>query len=247
MSRTMKKIAMAMPTSPIAFITNAFLAAATGASLLVPEPDQQVGREADQAPAGQQQHEVAGHHQQQHREQEQVHVGEEAPLLGVAVHVADRVHDDQRADAGHDQHLDHGQLVDLDRQRHVEHLDVVSPGPGVERVDVAAGALALAEDREEHGGAADERGEGDGRGQPGGGLASDPVAGQGQHDHAGQRQEQTQPGERFHQCRSAVSRSTSSSALRRATATTSPRPTTTSEAAMPITISANTWPLWSPQ
>ena len=62
-------------------------------------------------------------------------------------------------------------------------------------------------------------------------------------DHAGQRQEQTQPGERFHQLRSAVSRSTSRSALRRATATTRPRPTTTSEAAMPITISANTWPL----
>ena len=46
------------------------------------------------------------------------------------------------------------------------------------------------------------------------GSRADPVAGQGQHDHAGQRQEQTQPGERFHQCRSAVSRSTSSSALR---------------------------------
>ncbi len=31
MSRTMKKMAMAMPMSPIAFITNAFLAASTGA------------------------------------------------------------------------------------------------------------------------------------------------------------------------------------------------------------------------
>ena len=38
MSRTMKKIAMAMPTSPIVFITKAFLAAATGASCSCQNP-----------------------------------------------------------------------------------------------------------------------------------------------------------------------------------------------------------------
>ena len=44
----------------------------------VPEADQQVGGGADERPADDQQHEVAGQHQQQHREDEEVQVGEEA-------------------------------------------------------------------------------------------------------------------------------------------------------------------------
>ena len=87
---------------------------------LVPEPDQQVGREPHQAPAGEEQREVGRHHQQQHREQEHVQVGEEPAFLGVAVQVADRVEHDQGADAGDDQHLGHRQLIDLDRQRDLE-------------------------------------------------------------------------------------------------------------------------------
>ena len=66
-------------------------------------------------------------------------------------------------------------------------------------------------------------------------FADDPV-------FAGKRREQADPGERLHQFRSPVMRSTSRSALRRATATTRPRPTTTSEAATAITTSANTCP-----
>ena len=44
----------------------------------VPEGDQQVGRRADERPAHDQQHEVRGQDQQQHREDEEVEVGEEA-------------------------------------------------------------------------------------------------------------------------------------------------------------------------
>ncbi len=101
-SRNIRKMPSARPTSPMAFITNAFLAAATAAACAVPEADQQVGRETDEAPAGQQEHEVRRPGPAQHREDEQVQVGEEAPLLVVAVHVADRVDVDQEPDAGDD-------------------------------------------------------------------------------------------------------------------------------------------------
>ena len=70
---------------------------------LVPEADQQVRRQADHAPADQQHDEVRRQHQDQHREHEQVQVGEVAALLHVAVHVPDRVDVDQEADARHDE------------------------------------------------------------------------------------------------------------------------------------------------
>ena len=57
--------------------------------------------------------------EQQHREDEQRDVREVAPLLVLAVHVADRVGDDQRADAGDDQHHHHAQLVDEQREAEV--------------------------------------------------------------------------------------------------------------------------------
>ena len=86
---------------------------------LLVEADQQVAREADHAPAGEQQQQVAALDEQQHREDEQRHVGEEAPLLVLAVHVADRVGDDQRADAGDDQHHHHAELVGEEREAEV--------------------------------------------------------------------------------------------------------------------------------
>ena len=56
---------------------------------LLVEADQQVAREADHAPAGEQQKQRPALHQQQHREDEQRHVGEEAPFLVATVHVTD--------------------------------------------------------------------------------------------------------------------------------------------------------------
>ena len=59
-------------------------------------------------------------HEQQHREDEQVQVDEELREVLVAVHVADRVQVDQRADAGDEQrHRDRqrvGEEPGLDRQ-----------------------------------------------------------------------------------------------------------------------------------
>ena len=57
--------------------------------------------------------------EQEHREEKQRHVGEVAALLVLAVHVADRVGDDQRADPGDDQHHHHAQLVGQEREAEV--------------------------------------------------------------------------------------------------------------------------------
>ena len=53
----------------------------------VPEPDQQVGREPDEAPADEEQQEVPRLHEHQHREDEERHVREVPALLVVADHV----------------------------------------------------------------------------------------------------------------------------------------------------------------
>ena len=81
---------------------------------LVLEADQEVRREADEAPGREQHQEVPALDEQEHREDEERHVREEAALLVDLVHVADRVADDERADAGDDEHHEDGELVDVD-------------------------------------------------------------------------------------------------------------------------------------
>ena len=90
------------------------------ARTLVPEADQEVGRETDEPPADEQHEQVAALDEQQHREDEERDVGEVAALLLVAVHVADRVEDDQPADAADDQHHHRAQRVDQQLQADAE-------------------------------------------------------------------------------------------------------------------------------
>ena len=108
---------------------------------LLVEADQQVAREADHAPAGEQEQQVAALDEQQHREDEQRHVGEVAALLVLAVHVADRVGDDQRADAGDDQHHHDRELVDEQREAEVVRAGR-EPRPRGRRAGARARALA---------------------------------------------------------------------------------------------------------
>ena len=86
----------------------------------VPEPDQQVRREPDEAPADEQEEEVPRLHEQEHREDEEGHVREEPALLVVAGHVAHRVPDDQPADPGDDQHHHDRERVDEDLEADLE-------------------------------------------------------------------------------------------------------------------------------
>ena len=88
-----------------------------------PEPDQQVGRQADALPAGVQGDERVAQHQQQHRRDEQVQVREELAPVGVVRHVADRVDVDQRADTGDQQHEGQRQRVDEQPEVDVQRPD----------------------------------------------------------------------------------------------------------------------------
>ncbi len=105
--------------------------------LLIPETDQQVGRQAHTFPARVQDQVVVGHHQQQHGREEEVEVSEKPSAVRVFGHVADRVDVDQRSDAGDQQHEADRQLVDLQREVDLQIADrdpaeqVLADGPGV--------------------------------------------------------------------------------------------------------------------
>jgi hypothetical protein len=55
-----------------------FLGRGDGRRLVEPEADQEIRRQADEAPTDEQPDEVVGEHERQHREHEEIHVGEEA-------------------------------------------------------------------------------------------------------------------------------------------------------------------------
>jgi hypothetical protein len=95
---------------------NAFLAAATALGRSHQKPI----RRYDERPTRPQPASRMTKHEHQHREHEQVQVGEEAPFLAVAVHVPDRVGVDQEPDAGDDEQHDHGERVDEDRHVRLE-------------------------------------------------------------------------------------------------------------------------------
>ena len=116
----MKYVPSTRPTSPTTLITNALMPAAVAVVAPVPERDQEVRGGADERPADDQHHEVRRHDQQQHAEHEEVQVGEEARVAAVAAHVGDRVEVDQHRDAGDDQHHQHAERVDQDRDLRVD-------------------------------------------------------------------------------------------------------------------------------
>ena len=101
----------------------------------VPEPDQQVAREPDQLPRDEDDEPVVGEDQEQHREHEQVQVGEEAPVPGVVAHVADRVDVDQQADRRHHDEQARGQRVD-DEADVDDEVAGRDPGEQLDRVAV---------------------------------------------------------------------------------------------------------------
>ncbi len=101
-----------------------------GRRAAVPEGDQQVGGRAHEGPAHDEQHEVGRQDQQQHREDEEVQVGEEARVALVAGHVGHRVEVDQERHARHHQAHEHRERVHEDRHVGLEArgVDVGEPG-----------------------------------------------------------------------------------------------------------------------
>ena len=137
--------------------------------VVVPEADQQVGRETHALPADVEEQVGVGQHQQEHRRDEQVEVGEEPALVRVVLHVPDRVDVDERPHEGHQQHEGHGQLVD-------EHAGVEVERAGrhpVEQVQVRGAVLAVAA---EHG-QPDDEADDEGRPRQRGGEQRPPLVG----------------------------------------------------------------------
>ena len=62
-----------------------------GGWALVPEADQQVGGETDALPAEEELQQVVRRHQHQHREGKERQVAEEARLMRIVAHIADRI------------------------------------------------------------------------------------------------------------------------------------------------------------
>ena len=75
----------------------------------------QVRGQTDAFPADEHQQVVVRQHQQQHRRDEQVQVGEEPAAARIVAHVAHRVQVDERAHAEDEQHEHHRELVELQR------------------------------------------------------------------------------------------------------------------------------------
>ena len=202
--------------------------------LVVPEPDQEVRREADEPPADEHQQEVARLDEHEHREDEERHVGEVATLLLVALHVAHRVPDDQPADPRDDEH--HRAREGVEEDLHVD-IEVAGREPGVRGRDLLAiGRIGRPEPDEGDQRAAEgdeRRQDGDPRRRPSG----DPPPGERDRDRTGERREQADPRAGDHP-RSALAWSTSSGTRRRAIATMRPSPIATSAAATAITASA---------
>ena len=122
-----RKMPSTKPKSPMRLTMKALLPAVAFAELLVPEADQRPRAEADALPADEHEQQVVAQHQRQHREGEEVQVGEEPPVGVVVVHVAGGVEVDQPADAGDDEDHHGGERIGREGEVDVQRADV-DPG-----------------------------------------------------------------------------------------------------------------------
>jgi len=102
-------------------VTKAFFAAAAALGLWNQKADKQVGGEADQFPANEEQQQAVGDDHAEHGAGEQRQEREEPREIRVRRHVADAVNEDQQADEGH-HHQHH-------RRERIEHPAELKPCP----------------------------------------------------------------------------------------------------------------------
>ncbi len=114
-----------------------------GLGLVVPEADQEVAREPDALPAEEQLRQIVGRHQHQHGEGEERQIREEARLVRIVGHVADRIEVDQRGHRRHHHQHHGGERVDAQRPVDLE----IAGGDEVEDGD--AGVVAVQADIDE--------------------------------------------------------------------------------------------------
>ena len=107
------------PEVPDAVDDEGLLAGVGGVLALVVVPDQEVGAEAHAFPPHEQQQEVLGEDEGQHREHEEIEICEvpRVARLGLVVpHVADGIHVDPEADEGHEGRHQRGQGIEAHRE-----------------------------------------------------------------------------------------------------------------------------------
>ena len=105
-----------------------FLRRRRGFTLVDVETDQQIRAQPDAFPADKHQQEVVREHQRQHREHEQVQIGEETIVAAVTVHVAGGENVNQETDEGDEERVDSAQPIHRQTEVCPEVADV-NPGP----------------------------------------------------------------------------------------------------------------------
>ena len=103
-------------------------------------PDQKIGTKPDSLPSHPQQQVIAGQNQGQHKEQEEVHVGEEPVDALLTRHIADGIDVDEQPHAGYDQRHDGGKRVEIEIEIY---LKIGAGNPG--EVNLHAGCVTEAE------------------------------------------------------------------------------------------------------
>ena len=104
-----------------------------------PESDQQIGAQPHALPANEQQDEVVGQNENEHRRAEQIQVCKETRVSIVSVHVADGVDVDERPHPRHDEHHHDAQRIEKKLGVRLE----VADGNPVEQLDDERALLAL--------------------------------------------------------------------------------------------------------
>jgi hypothetical protein len=216
-----------------------FFAGVGGGVAREPEADEEIRGEAYAFPADEHEQEVFCEHEREHEEEEEVHVGEEAPVALVLGHVTDGVDVDQEADAGNDAEHDEGELIELEGEVGVESSGA---DPGAEGLDVGEGG----EGAEFCNNGCDlkqwdqRRDEGDGGHERPGKLAAEETI----HQKSGEGDERNEPEVKVGVHSFIRSMESTLRVLRaRKTAMMMARPTAASAAATTITKKTKIWPL----
>ncbi|MCY1235604.1 hypothetical protein D9M72_482270 [compost metagenome] len=88
--------------------------------LLIPEADEQVGRETHTFPAEEHLHQVVRRDEHEHREGEERQIGKEARTMRIVVHVSDRIDMHERRHRVDDDEHDRFQRIDAERPFDIE-------------------------------------------------------------------------------------------------------------------------------
>ena len=145
--KKIKNMASMNPKSPTRLVTNAFLPALAFASSVNQNEISRVRTCAHAFPTKEGQQQIVAQHQHEHGEHEQVEVDEELREVGVAMHVADGVEVDERADAGDEQRHGDRQWIGQEPEAHRQ---VAGGNPLEQRELVRAFELGAAGQAEEH-------------------------------------------------------------------------------------------------